>query len=46
VGVFLLSYMATGVEIELGNGQDSLVITPMPSGPSEVLHIGMELTTQ
>lgn len=45
IGVFLVSYMANGTEIELANGQDSLVITPMPSGPYEVLHVGMELST-
>ncbi len=40
-GMFLLCYMGSGEEIELGNGMDSLVITPFGSRPYEILPIGM-----
>lgn len=42
-GLFLLCYLADGEEIELGNGSDSLVITPYASTPNEILPVGMEL---
>jgi hypothetical protein len=43
VGLFLVCYLADGEEIELGNGSDSLVVTPFPSAQYEVLPVGMEL---
>jgi hypothetical protein len=43
-GLFLLTYLADGEEIELPNGQDSLVITPFPSAAYEILPIGLPLT--
>jgi hypothetical protein len=43
-GFYLLCYLGEGEEIELGNGQDSLVVTPFPSVPYELLPVGMELT--
>ncbi len=42
-GLFLVSYLGSGVEIELADGTDSLVVTPFPSGQYQVLHVGMEL---
>jgi hypothetical protein len=42
-GLFLLCYLADGDEIELGNGTDTLVITPYASTPYEILPVGMEL---
>src|SRR4030095_7890716 len=36
-GLFLLCYLADGEEIELGNGTDSLAITPYTSPPYEIL---------
>jgi len=44
VGFFLVCYMGEGEEIEIGGGQDSLVVTPFPSVPYELLPVGMELT--
>jgi len=43
-GLFLVTYLAEGEEIELPGGADSLVITPFPSGPYQLLPIGMPLT--
>jgi hypothetical protein len=42
-GLFLLTYLAEGEEIELAGGMDSLVITPFPSGAYEILPIGLPL---
>jgi len=42
-GVYLLFYMADGDEIELGNGEDSLVVTPFVSTDKEVLHTGFAI---
>lgn len=43
-GLFLLLYMGSGDEIELPNGQDSLVVTPFVSSNYEVLHTGFPVT--
>lgn len=43
VGFYLLCYLGEGEEIDIGGGQDSLVVTPFPSVPYEVLPVGMEL---
>jgi hypothetical protein len=42
-GVYVLLYLGSGVEIELANGQDSLVVTPFVSTNQEVLHTGFAL---
>ena len=42
-GLFLLCYLGSGEEIELPGGQDSIVVTPFPSTPYEILPVGMEL---
>jgi hypothetical protein len=44
-GLFLVAYLADGDKIELPRGGDTLVITPMPSVPNQLLPIGLELTT-
>jgi hypothetical protein len=44
VGLFLLCYLASGTEIELPDGSDSLVVTPLNSGQYQVLPVGMALT--
>jgi hypothetical protein len=43
-GLFLITYLAEGEEIEVQGGMDSLVITPFPSAPYEILPVGMPLT--
>jgi len=43
-GLFLVAYLADGDKIELPGGGDTLVITPMPSTPNQLLPIGLELT--
>jgi hypothetical protein len=43
-GLFLICYLGSGVEIELANGEDSLVVTPFPSAPYEILPVGLELS--
>lgn len=42
-GLFLVCYLADGEEIELGNGADTLIVTPFPSASYEILPVGMEL---
>lgn len=45
-GLFLVLYLGAGDEIERGaaNGADTLVVTPFPSVPNELLPVGIELT--
>lgn len=43
-GLFLVLYMGAGDEIELANGEDSLVVTPFVSTDKEILHTGFPLT--
>ncbi len=43
-GLFLVVYLGSGDEVELADGRDSVVVTPFPSGPYEILPIGLELT--
>lgn len=45
-GLFLVYYLGSGVEIELANGQDSLIVTPFASAPNELLPVGMTLNIQ
>jgi hypothetical protein len=42
-GVYLVLYMGDGDEIELANGEDSLVVTPFVSTDREVLHTGFAI---
>jgi len=42
-GLFLLCYLGSGEEVELPGGRDSIVVTPFPSTPYEILPVGMEL---
>lgn len=42
-GMFVVLYMGSGDEIELEDGTDSLVVTPFPSGPFEILYSGFPL---
>lgn len=42
-GLFLLFYLGSGVEVELANGTDSVVVTPFPSEAMEILPVGLEL---
>jgi len=43
-GLFLLTYLADGEEIEVPGGMDTLIITPYPSAPYQILPIGLPLT--
>jgi len=42
-GLFLVLYLGDGEEIELQDGRDSLVVTPMPVDQYEVLYTGFAL---
>ena len=42
-GLFLLCYLGSGDEVERADGTDTLIVTPFPSMPSELLPVGMEL---
>ncbi len=43
-GLFLVLYMGSGEEVELANGDDSLVVTPFVSTDKEILHTGFPIT--
>jgi hypothetical protein len=43
-GLFLVLYMGSGDEVELANGEDSLVVTPFVSTDKEILHTGFPIT--
>ena len=43
-GMFLVLYLGSGDEIELANGEDSLVVTPFISRDREILHTGFPIT--
>ena len=43
-GLFLICYLASGTEVQLPNGTDSLVVTPLNSSQYQVLPVGMALT--
>ncbi|MCI0451627.1 MAG: hypothetical protein L0Z51_04440 [Candidatus Latescibacteria bacterium] len=43
-GLFLVLYLGEGDEIELANGEDSLVVTPFVSSDKEILHTGFPIT--
>jgi hypothetical protein len=42
-GLFLVCYLGSGVEVELANGMDSVVVTPFPSNAYEILPVGLPL---
>jgi hypothetical protein len=42
-GLFLVCYLGQGTEIERADGTDSLIVTPFPSTPYEILPVGLEL---
>jgi len=42
-GLFLVCYLAQGDKIERGDGTDTLIVTPFPSVPNELLPVGIEL---
>ncbi|NOT35573.1 MAG: hypothetical protein HOP12_15620 [Candidatus Eisenbacteria bacterium] len=42
-GLFLVVYLGQGDEVERQDGTDTLIVTPFPSVPNELLPVGMEL---
>jgi hypothetical protein len=42
-GLFLLVYLGEGDEVERQDGTDTLIVTPFPSDPYEILPVGLEL---
>jgi hypothetical protein len=46
IGVFLVSYLGEGEEVELEDGRDSLIVTPFPFRDYEILPIGLELDVE
>jgi hypothetical protein len=43
-GLFLVCYLGSGVEIELPSGADSVIVTPYPSAPYQILPVGLPVT--
>jgi hypothetical protein len=46
IGVFLISYLGAGEEVELEDGRDSLIVTPFPFRDYAILPIGLELDVE
>lgn len=42
-GLFVVCYLAQGDEVERADGSDTLIVTPFPSIPNELLPVGIEL---
>ena len=42
-GLFLVCYLGSGDEVERADGTDTLIVTPLPSLPNQLLPVGMEL---
>jgi hypothetical protein len=45
-GWFLLCYLGSGVKIERPGQADTVIVTPYPSQPYEILPVGLELAVQ
>jgi hypothetical protein len=43
-GLFLVCYLGSGVEVELPSGADSVIVTPFPSAPYQILPVGLPVT--
>jgi hypothetical protein len=43
LGLFLISYLAEGVEVRREDGSDSLIVTPLESTRYQILPVGIEL---
>jgi hypothetical protein len=43
-GLFLVCYLGSGVRVELPSGADTVIVTPYPSTPYQVLPVGLPLT--
>lgn len=43
-GLFLVCYLGSGVKLELPSGADSIIVTPFPSNPNQILPVGLPLT--
>jgi hypothetical protein len=43
IGLFVVCYLADGDEVERSDGTDTLIVTPMPSIPNQLLPVGIEL---
>jgi hypothetical protein len=43
-GLFLVCYLGSGVKVELPSGADTIIVTPFPSTPYQILPVGLPLT--
>lgn len=43
-GLFLVCYLGSGIKLELPSGADSIIVTPFPSNPYQILPVGLPLT--
>ena len=43
-GLFLVCYLGSGVKLELPSGADSIIVTPFPSNPNQILPVGLPVT--
>jgi len=41
VGLFLVCYLGSGVKIERNDGTDTVIVTPYPSAPYQILPVGL-----
>ena len=40
-GLFLLVYLGSGVKVERNDGSDTVIVTPYPSAPYQILPVGL-----
>jgi len=41
VGLFLVCYLGSGVKVERNDGSDTVIVTPYPSAPYQILPVGL-----
>jgi len=43
-GLFLVCYLGSGVKVERPSGADTVIVTPYPSAPYQILPVGLPVT--
>ena len=43
-GLFLVCYLGSGIKEELPSGADTVIVTPFPSAPYQILPVGLPVT--
>jgi hypothetical protein len=43
-GLFLVCYLGSGIKVERPSGIDTVIVTPYPSAPYQILPVGLPVT--